>query len=95
MKHGIYAVQRAPHVLRVQDRAFDKFRGESGWRRLQIQDPDDIVLAAKGCHKVLSDKSVSACDQNAATVGRRGFDAMSQENVFHVRGSYRVESPLR
>jgi hypothetical protein len=36
---------------------------------LQIQDADDLVPAAKRCHKVLSDKSISACDQNAATAG--------------------------
>jgi hypothetical protein len=58
---------------------------------LQIQDADDLVLAAKRCHKVLSDESISACNQDAATAGRRRFYARLQGYGFHVRSSKRVD----
>lgn len=65
----------------------DEFRQRSGRWRLQIQDPDNVVPVAKRRHKVLSDESISACDQDAATVGGSRFDTRLQGYGFHVRTS--------
>jgi hypothetical protein len=83
--HRVHAVQRAPHVLRVEDRPFHEFRQRPGWRRLQVQHPDDVAPAAKRRHEVLSDESASTGDQDAAMVRRAGrFLARLQGDGFHV-----------